>query len=75
MNGARMYREAAYFALPTGDASNYKFAGRRYQTLICDANLPCFSRVSVPVDLGVSGTFMVTAQAASGGQKLCMRIT
>ncbi len=74
MNGARMYREAAYFALPTGDASNYKFAGRRYQTLICDFNLPYFSRVTVPVDSGVSGTFMVTAQAAQGGQRLCMRI-
>jgi len=74
MNGARMYREAAYFALPTGEASNYKIAGRRYQTLICDFNLPHFSRVTVPVDAGVSGTFMVTGQPASGGQKLCMRI-
>jgi hypothetical protein len=74
MNGARMYREAAYFALPTGEASNYKIAGRRYHTLICDANLPHFSRVTVPIDIGMSGTFMVTGQGASGGQRLCMRI-
>jgi len=74
MNGARMYREAAYFALATGEATNHKIAGRRYHTLICDANLPHFSRITVPIDLGVSGTFMVTGQAASGGQRLCMRI-
>jgi hypothetical protein len=74
MNGARIYREAAYFALATGETSNYKIAGRRYQTLICDANLPHFSRVTVPIDIGVSGTFMVTGQASAGGQRLCMRI-
>lgn len=74
MNGARIYREAAYFALAKGEATNYRIAGRRYHTLICDANLPHFSRVTVPVDTGLSGTFMVTGQAGAGGQRFCMRI-
>jgi hypothetical protein len=74
LNGSRMYREVSYFALPTGDATNYRVAGRRYQSLFGTSDLPMFARVSIPVDTGVSGIFLVTAIPYFYMAKILMRI-
>lgn len=74
MNGSRMYREAAYYALPTGDAANFRLAGRRYHTFVTDAGLAPFARVTVPIDFGVAATFMVSPQPLYMSSRFCMRI-
>lgn len=74
MNGSRMYREAAYLALATGEVSNYRIAGRRYHTLLTHDGLPAFARVTVPIDTAVAATFMVSPQAAYNNGKFVVRV-
>lgn len=56
---ARVHRPKELYCKPTGDATNYKWAGRAYQQLLVSDKLSQGVSIVVPIDIGSTGTFMV----------------
>jgi hypothetical protein len=74
MNGTRLLRPVGMWTKPQGDASYYKFHGRRYQALLVEDSLPAGARITVPIDIGLSALFQVTAIPSSGSAKIALRV-
>ena len=73
-NGSRVYRPHGLWCKPVGDAGSFRFAGRRYQTLLVEWTMTIGSKVTVPIDSHLSGLFRVTSVPGSYGCAASMRI-
>ena len=65
----------AYLFEPVRHAkyNDWRQYGRRYQYLMCDSGLSSGAVVTVPIDAGVTGNFIVLGVPATGYTKACLR--
>jgi len=71
MNGAKIYRPVEMYAYVS--STTMRIAGRKYQYVLCTADLWYGTQIQVPID-NVSGTFMVTCLPTAFGARCAIRI-
>ncbi|MGA2261712.1 MAG: hypothetical protein ABSH28_09775 [Acidobacteriota bacterium] len=74
MNGSRIYRPVGLWCRPTGENYTSRFAGRRYNSLLTESTLAWGAKVTIPIDIGLSGLFRVTGVPTAYSAKIVIRI-
>ncbi|MBZ5497699.1 MAG: hypothetical protein LAP85_14955 [Acidobacteriia bacterium] len=72
--GNRIVRPWGMWARALGEVSNAKFHGRAYQCVMVPADISYGAKVTLPIDVGQSGLFLVSGIASYAGAKIAIRI-
>ena len=72
-SGAWIFGACGVTVKPPGDASNFRYAGRLYQQVVCPDDIPG-SEFVVPIDTNSFGTFKIIGMPAVLSQRLAVRI-
>jgi hypothetical protein len=72
-SGAWMFGACGLQAKPLGSPTNFRYAGRLYQQLLCPDDLPG-SEFVVPIDAAAYGTFKVLGIGSAVNQRLACRM-
>jgi hypothetical protein len=74
LNGTRIIRPMGLWTKPAGEVSYYRFHGRAYQHVLVESGVATGSKLTIPIDVGLSGLFFVVAVPSGASTKVAIRI-